>query len=32
MVAPLALTVFCWVFLMNAMDMLPVDLLPTLPN
>lgn len=27
-VAPLALTVFCWVFLMNAMDMLPVDLLP----
>ena len=28
MVAPLALTVFCWVFLMNAMDMLPVDLLP----
>ena len=28
MVAPLALTVFCWVFLMNAMDMLPVDALP----
>ncbi|GGY15194.1 F0F1 ATP synthase subunit A [Paludibacterium paludis] len=27
-VAPLALTIFCWVFLMNAMDMLPVDLLP----
>lgn len=27
-VAPLALTVFCWVFLMNAMDLLPVDLLP----
>ncbi|MTD33258.1 F0F1 ATP synthase subunit A [Paludibacterium denitrificans] len=26
--APLALTIFCWVFLMNAMDMLPVDLLP----
>lgn len=27
-VAPLALTIFCWVFLMNAMDLLPVDLLP----
>ena len=27
-VAPLALTVFIWVFLMNAMDLLPVDLLP----
>jgi F-type H+-transporting ATPase subunit a len=25
---PLALTVFIWVFLMNAMDLLPVDLLP----
>jgi F-type H+-transporting ATPase subunit a len=30
MVAPLALTVFVWVFLMNAMDLLPVDLLPTI--
>ncbi|MFI0546449.1 MAG: F0F1 ATP synthase subunit A [Brachymonas sp.] len=29
-VAPLALTVFVWIFLMNAMDMLPVDLLPWL--
>ena len=28
LVAPLALTVFVWIFLMNAMDMLPVDLLP----
>jgi F-type H+-transporting ATPase subunit a len=28
MVAPLALTVFVWIFLMNAMDMLPVDLIP----
>jgi len=28
MVAPLALTVFVWIFLLNAMDMLPVDLLP----
>jgi F-type H+-transporting ATPase subunit a len=30
MVAPLALTVFVWVFLMNAMDLLPVDLLPAI--
>jgi len=29
-VAPLALTVFVWIFLMNAMDLLPVDLLPTI--
>ena len=28
LVAPLALTVFIWIFLLNAMDMLPVDLLP----
>jgi F-type H+-transporting ATPase subunit a len=28
LVAPLALTVFIWVFLMNAMDLLPLDLLP----
>lgn len=27
-VAPLALTVFIWIFLMNSMDFLPVDLLP----
>lgn len=27
-VAPLALTVFVWIFLMNAMDLLPVDFLP----
>ena len=27
-VVPLALTVFVWVFLMNAMDFLPVDLIP----
>ena len=27
-VAPLALTVFVWVVLLNAMDLLPVDLLP----
>ncbi len=30
MVAPLALTVFIWIFVMNAMDLLPVDLLPRL--
>ena len=29
-IAPLALTVFVWIFLMNAMDLLPVDLLPLL--
>ncbi len=28
LVAPLALTVFVWVFLMNLMDLLPVDLIP----
>jgi len=27
-IAPLALTIFSWVFLMNFMDLLPVDLLP----
>ena len=30
LVAPLALTVFVWIFLMNAMDMLPVDAIPHL--
>ena len=29
-IAPLALTVFCWVFLMNFMDLIPVDFLPRL--
>jgi F-type H+-transporting ATPase subunit a len=29
-IAPLAITIFCLVFMMNFMDMLPVDLLPTL--
>jgi F-type H+-transporting ATPase subunit a len=28
LVAPLALTVFVWIVLLNAMDLLPVDLLP----
>ena len=27
-IGPLALTIFVWVFFMNAMDLLPVDLLP----
>ena len=29
-IAPLGLTVFVWIFFMNFMDMLPVDLLPTI--
>ncbi len=28
LIAPLALTIFCWVFLWNAMDLVPVDVLP----
>src|SRR5215467_221273 len=28
LVAPLALTIFCWIFLFNFMDLVPVDLLP----
>jgi F-type H+-transporting ATPase subunit a len=32
LIAPLALTIFVWVFLMNAMDLLPVDLLPKLAH
>ena len=28
LIAPLALTIFVWVFFMNAMDLIPVDLLP----
>lgn len=28
LIAPLALTIFVWVFLMNLMDLIPVDLLP----
>lgn len=30
MVAPLALTVFFWIFLMNLMDLIPVDYVPQL--
>ncbi len=28
MVAPLAFTIFLWIFLMNLMDLLPIDLVP----
>lgn len=28
LIGPLAFTIFAWVFLMNAMDLIPVDLLP----
>jgi F-type H+-transporting ATPase subunit a len=30
MVAPLALTIFAWIFLMNLMDLVPVDVIPWL--
>ena len=30
LLAPLALTIFVWVFLMNFMDLIPVDLIPRL--
>lgn len=30
LIAPLALTIFLWVWLMNFMDMIPVDLLPVI--
>ena len=30
LIAPLALTIFCWIFLMNFMDLIPVDLIPWL--
>nr|WP_086937713.1 F0F1 ATP synthase subunit A [Thaumasiovibrio occultus] len=28
LIAPLALTIFCWIFLMNTMDLVPIDFLP----
>lgn len=31
-IAPLALTAFCWVALMNAIDLIPVDLLPAIAH
>jgi len=30
LIAPLALTIFCWVFAMNFMDLIPVDLIPAI--
>ncbi|HEY8053557.1 MAG: F0F1 ATP synthase subunit A [Steroidobacterales bacterium] len=30
LIAPLGLTLFCWIFLFNFMDLVPVDLLPTM--
>lgn len=30
MIGPIALTIFCWVFLMNLMDLVPVNLVPDL--
>ena len=30
LIAPLAMTVFVWIFLMNLMDLIPVDLLPNI--
>jgi len=32
LIAPLALTIFLWVFLMNSIDLIPVDLLPWLAH
>ncbi|CAK0764843.1 ATP synthase subunit a 1 [Gammaproteobacteria bacterium] len=32
MVGPVAFSIFCWVFLMNSMDFLPVDLMPKLAS
>lgn len=29
-IGPLALTIFCWIFLMNTMDLVPVDWIPWL--
>lgn len=30
LIAPLAMTIFCWIVLMNTMDLVPVDILPKL--
>ncbi len=32
LIAPLALTIFVWVFLMNLMDLIPVDVIPQLAH
>lgn len=31
-IAPLGLTIFCWVFIMNAIDLVPVDFFPQIAN
>ncbi|WP_373099765.1 MULTISPECIES: F0F1 ATP synthase subunit A [Pasteurellaceae] len=31
-IAPLGLTIFCWVFIMNTIDLIPVDFLPQIGN
>jgi F-type H+-transporting ATPase subunit a len=30
LIAPLSLTIFCWIFMMNLMDLVPVDWIPLL--
>jgi F-type H+-transporting ATPase subunit a len=30
LIAPLALTIFVWIFMMNCMDLLPIDFLPSI--
>lgn len=30
LIAPLALTIFVWIFLMNLMDLVPIDFIPTI--
>lgn len=32
LIGPLALTIFCWIFLMNLMDLVPVDWIPMLAS
>ncbi len=32
LITPLAITIFVWIFMMNAMDVLPVDLLPLIAS
>ncbi|QJC28349.1 F0F1 ATP synthase subunit A [Enterobacteriaceae endosymbiont of Plateumaris braccata] len=32
LIAPLSLTIFIWIFLMNCMDLIPIDLIPYISN
>ncbi|QJC29239.1 F0F1 ATP synthase subunit A [Enterobacteriaceae endosymbiont of Plateumaris rustica] len=32
LIAPLSLTIFIWIFLMNCMDLIPIDLIPFISN